>query len=202
MSCASRRRSRPNGRGAHGGPGPAQATDAIPAPSASACNAIQAAVLALRQRQRELLLLHVDGLTYRQIASRNGLPDGSRPARARRSVLQSARGRCPAVGSRRALEFALRCRSASHEGRNVHAGERDEADRPVQPYREGGLVHRDFRHGGHRSRDRRLRRPGRVQPGAADPALLPLDARRRRLGPRPRPARQRVPQERQPTSRR
>jgi DNA-directed RNA polymerase specialized sigma24 family protein len=50
--------------------------DAIPAPSASACNAIQAAVLALRQRQRELLLLHVDGLTYRQIASRTGLPDG------------------------------------------------------------------------------------------------------------------------------
>lgn len=49
--------------------------DAIPAPSASACNAIQAAVLALRPRQRELLLLHVDGLTYRQIAARNGLPD-------------------------------------------------------------------------------------------------------------------------------
>jgi DNA-directed RNA polymerase specialized sigma24 family protein len=32
-------------------------------------------VLALQQRQRELLLLHVDGLTYRQIASRNGLPE-------------------------------------------------------------------------------------------------------------------------------
>jgi DNA-directed RNA polymerase specialized sigma24 family protein len=50
--------------------------DAIPAPSASASHAILAAVLALRQRQRELLLLHVDGLTYRQIAARNGLPDG------------------------------------------------------------------------------------------------------------------------------
>jgi DNA-directed RNA polymerase specialized sigma24 family protein len=32
-------------------------------------------VLALQQRQRELLLLHVEGLTYRQIASRSGLPD-------------------------------------------------------------------------------------------------------------------------------
>jgi DNA-directed RNA polymerase specialized sigma24 family protein len=52
-----------------------RSTDAIPAPSASASNAIRAAVLALRQRQRELLLLHVDGLTYRQIAARNGLPD-------------------------------------------------------------------------------------------------------------------------------
>jgi len=50
-------------------------SDAIPAPSAPARNAIQAAVLALQQRQRELLLLHVDGLTYRQIASRNGLPE-------------------------------------------------------------------------------------------------------------------------------
>jgi DNA-directed RNA polymerase specialized sigma24 family protein len=49
--------------------------DAIPAPSASARNAIQAAVLALQQRQRELLLLHVGGLTYRQIASRSGLPE-------------------------------------------------------------------------------------------------------------------------------
>ncbi len=48
--------------------------DAIPAPSASACNAIQAAVLALQRRQRELLLLHVAGLTYRQIATRCGLP--------------------------------------------------------------------------------------------------------------------------------
>ena len=52
-----------------------RSTDAIPAPSASASNAILAAVLALRQRQRELLLLHVEGLTYRQIAARNGLPD-------------------------------------------------------------------------------------------------------------------------------
>jgi DNA-directed RNA polymerase specialized sigma24 family protein len=50
--------------------------DAIPAPSASACNAIRAAVLALQQRQRELLLLHVEGLTYREIANRRGLPDG------------------------------------------------------------------------------------------------------------------------------
>ena len=49
--------------------------DAIPAPSASACNAIRAAVLALQQRQRELLLLHVEGLTYREIANRRGLPD-------------------------------------------------------------------------------------------------------------------------------
>ena len=47
--------------------------DAIPAPSASACNSIQAAVLALPPRQRELLLLHVAGLTYRQIAARSGL---------------------------------------------------------------------------------------------------------------------------------
>lgn len=50
--------------------------DAIPAPSASACNAIRAAVLALHLRQRELLLLHIEGLTYREIASRSGLPDG------------------------------------------------------------------------------------------------------------------------------
>ena len=48
---------------------------AIPAPSASARNAIQAAVLALQPRQRELLSLHVEGLTYRQIASRSGLPE-------------------------------------------------------------------------------------------------------------------------------
>jgi len=47
--------------------------DAIPAPSASACNAIQAAVLALPPRRRELLMLHVAGLTYRQIAARSGL---------------------------------------------------------------------------------------------------------------------------------
>jgi DNA-directed RNA polymerase specialized sigma24 family protein len=52
-----------------------RSTDAIPAPSAPASNAILAAVLALQQRQRELLLLHLDGLTYRQIATRNGLPD-------------------------------------------------------------------------------------------------------------------------------
>jgi DNA-directed RNA polymerase specialized sigma24 family protein len=43
--------------------------DAIPAPSASASDAIRAAVLALPQRQRELLLLHADGLNYRQIAA-------------------------------------------------------------------------------------------------------------------------------------
>jgi DNA-directed RNA polymerase specialized sigma24 family protein len=53
-----------------------RSTDAIPAPSASASNAIRAAVLALRQCQRELLLLHVDGLTYRKIARQRGLPDG------------------------------------------------------------------------------------------------------------------------------
>jgi DNA-directed RNA polymerase specialized sigma24 family protein len=44
--------------------------DAIPAPSASASDAIRAAVLALPQRQRELLLLHADGLNYRQIAAK------------------------------------------------------------------------------------------------------------------------------------
>lgn len=44
-------------------------SDAIPAPSASGCDAIRAAVLALPQRQRELLLLHADGLNYRQIAT-------------------------------------------------------------------------------------------------------------------------------------
>jgi len=49
-------------------------SDAIPAPSASGFDAIRAAVLALRQRQRQLLLLHVEGLTYRQIAARQGLP--------------------------------------------------------------------------------------------------------------------------------
>ena len=48
--------------------------DAIPAPSASAFNSIRAAVLALRQRQRQLLLLHLDGLTYRQIATTSALP--------------------------------------------------------------------------------------------------------------------------------
>jgi DNA-directed RNA polymerase specialized sigma24 family protein len=48
--------------------------DAIPAPSAPASKLIQAAVLALPQRQRELLRLHVDGLTYRQIAEQVSLP--------------------------------------------------------------------------------------------------------------------------------
>ena len=47
--------------------------DAIPAPSASASNAVRAAVLALRQPRRELLLLHLEGLTYRQIAAKVGL---------------------------------------------------------------------------------------------------------------------------------
>jgi DNA-directed RNA polymerase specialized sigma24 family protein len=47
---------------------------AIPAPSASASGAIRAAVLALQQSQRELLLLHLDGLTYRQIAAKRALP--------------------------------------------------------------------------------------------------------------------------------
>jgi hypothetical protein len=49
-------------------------TDAIPAPSASSFDAIRAAVLALRQHERRLLLLHVEGLTYRQIAARHALP--------------------------------------------------------------------------------------------------------------------------------
>jgi len=49
-------------------------SDAIPAPSASGCDAVRAAVLALRNPQRQLLLLHVDGLTYRQIAARHALP--------------------------------------------------------------------------------------------------------------------------------
>jgi DNA-directed RNA polymerase specialized sigma24 family protein len=48
-------------------------SDAIPAPSASGFDAIRAAVLALRQQERELLLLHVEGLTYRQIAARHAL---------------------------------------------------------------------------------------------------------------------------------
>ena len=47
--------------------------DAIPAPSASAFEAIRAAVLALQQPRRALLLLHVDGLSYRQIAARKAL---------------------------------------------------------------------------------------------------------------------------------
>ncbi|HKS55771.1 MAG TPA: sigma factor-like helix-turn-helix DNA-binding protein [Steroidobacteraceae bacterium] len=49
-------------------------SDAIPAPSASGFDAIRAAVLALRQQERQLLLLHVGGLTYRQIATRQALP--------------------------------------------------------------------------------------------------------------------------------
>jgi DNA-directed RNA polymerase specialized sigma24 family protein len=49
-------------------------SDAIPAPSASGFDAIRAAVLALRQQERQLLLLHVEGLTYRQIAARHALP--------------------------------------------------------------------------------------------------------------------------------
>jgi DNA-directed RNA polymerase specialized sigma24 family protein len=49
-------------------------SDAIPAPSASGFDAIRAAVLALRQHQRQLLVLHVEGLTYRQIAARHALP--------------------------------------------------------------------------------------------------------------------------------
>ena len=49
-------------------------SDAIPAPSASGFDAIRAAVLALHQLQRQLLLLHVEGLTYRQIAARHALP--------------------------------------------------------------------------------------------------------------------------------
>jgi len=48
-------------------------SDAIPAPSASSFDAVRAAVLALRQHQRQLLLLHADGLTYRQIAARHAL---------------------------------------------------------------------------------------------------------------------------------
>ena len=52
-----------------------ESAGAIPAPSASAHDAIRAAVLALRQRPRELLSLHVEGLTYRQIAARSGLPE-------------------------------------------------------------------------------------------------------------------------------
>jgi DNA-directed RNA polymerase specialized sigma24 family protein len=51
-----------------------ESVDAIPAPSASACNAIRAAVLALHPSQRQLLLLHLDGLSYRQIATSKNLP--------------------------------------------------------------------------------------------------------------------------------
>jgi DNA-directed RNA polymerase specialized sigma24 family protein len=49
-------------------------SDAIPAPSASGFDAVRAAVLALPTHQRQLLLLHVEGLTYRQIAARHSLP--------------------------------------------------------------------------------------------------------------------------------
>lgn len=49
-------------------------TDAIPAPSASSFNTLRAAVLALRQDERQLLFLHVEGLTYREIAARQALP--------------------------------------------------------------------------------------------------------------------------------
>ena len=51
-----------------------EGADAIPAPAAAACTAIRAAVLALRPSQRELLFLHLEGLTYRQIAARSALP--------------------------------------------------------------------------------------------------------------------------------
>lgn len=54
-----------------------ESVDAIPAPSASACIAIRAAVLALHPTQRQLLLLHLDGLSYRQIAITKGLPQGT-----------------------------------------------------------------------------------------------------------------------------
>lgn len=54
-----------------------ESVDAIPAPSASACNAIRAAVLALQPYQRQLLLLHLDGLSFRQIATTKGLPQGT-----------------------------------------------------------------------------------------------------------------------------
>ncbi|HEY7638841.1 MAG TPA: sigma factor-like helix-turn-helix DNA-binding protein [Steroidobacteraceae bacterium] len=49
-------------------------SDAIPAPSASGFDSIRAAVLALQHQQRQLLVLHVEGLTYRQIAARHALP--------------------------------------------------------------------------------------------------------------------------------
>lgn len=48
--------------------------DAIPAPSALACNAVRTAVLALSQRQRQLLQLHLEGLSYRQIATTQAVP--------------------------------------------------------------------------------------------------------------------------------
>jgi DNA-directed RNA polymerase specialized sigma24 family protein len=60
-------------------------SDAIPAPSASGFDAIRAAVLALRQHQRQLLLLHIGGLSYRQIAARQALP----PAAVLRELAQA-----------------------------------------------------------------------------------------------------------------
>jgi len=51
-----------------------RSSDAIPAPSAAASSLIRAAVHALQERQRQLLLLHVEGLTYRQIAEKTNLP--------------------------------------------------------------------------------------------------------------------------------
>jgi DNA-directed RNA polymerase specialized sigma24 family protein len=50
---------------------------AIPAPSASACNAVRTAVLALPQRQRDLLQLHLEGLSYRQIAATQAMPQAA-----------------------------------------------------------------------------------------------------------------------------
>lgn len=50
-----------------------RSTDAFPAPSASDSNRLRAAVLALQQRPRNLLLLHLDGLTYREIAEKTSL---------------------------------------------------------------------------------------------------------------------------------
>lgn len=47
-----------------------RSTDAIHAPSAAASTAVRAAVLALQRPQRQLLLLHLEGLTHRQIAAK------------------------------------------------------------------------------------------------------------------------------------
>ena len=57
-------------------------SDAIPAPSASGFDAIRAAVLALRQHQRELLLLHVEGLELSADRSPPRAAAASRAARA------------------------------------------------------------------------------------------------------------------------
>jgi DNA-directed RNA polymerase specialized sigma24 family protein len=54
-----------------------RSSDAIPAPSAPVSQLIRAAVHALAQRPRELLLLHVDGLSYRQIAEKTNLPQAT-----------------------------------------------------------------------------------------------------------------------------